>query len=58
MTLVLPDWIERLFGLSPDGGDGSAEWGWVIAFAAATLVFFADAARWWRRTARAPAASK
>ena len=26
-TLVWPDWIERLFGIEPDGGDGSAEWG-------------------------------
>jgi hypothetical protein len=29
------DWIERLFGISPDGGDGSAE---VMIFAAITIV--------------------
>jgi hypothetical protein len=29
------DWIERLFGISPDGGDGSAE---VMIFAAIAIV--------------------
>ena len=58
LTLALPDWIERIFGLEPDGGDGSAEWGWAIAFAVATLVFFADAGRMWWRTARPRVASK
>ncbi len=27
----MPDWIERIFGLAPDGGDGSAEWGLAIS---------------------------
>jgi hypothetical protein len=26
------DWIEQLFGLSPDGGDGSTELMWLLAF--------------------------
>ena len=52
MTWVWPDWIERLFGLEPDAGDGSAEWGWAVAFAIATLVLFVDAGRAWRRAAR------
>jgi hypothetical protein len=26
------DWIEELFGLSPDGGDGSTELMWLLAF--------------------------
>jgi hypothetical protein len=30
------DWIERLFGISPDGGDGSAE---VMIFAAIAIGF-------------------
>jgi hypothetical protein len=51
MTLVWPDWIERIFGLEPDAGDGSAEWGWAVAFAVAALVLFADAGRTWWRTA-------
>jgi hypothetical protein len=58
MTLAWPDWIERVLGLAPDGGDGSAEWGWTAGFAIATLVFFADAGRTWWRSARAPAALK
>jgi hypothetical protein len=29
------DWIERLFGISPDGGDGSAE---LMVFAAIAIV--------------------
>jgi hypothetical protein len=34
------DWIERWFGLSPDGGDGSTETLYVVAlFAAAVLIF-------------------
>jgi hypothetical protein len=27
------DWIEKLFGISPDGGDGTAETAIVLAFA-------------------------
>jgi hypothetical protein len=26
------DWIEQLLGLSPDGGDGSTELMWLLAF--------------------------
>ena len=53
LTLVTPDWIERLFDVEPDGGDGSAEWGWAIALSAATLILFIDAGRIWWRAARA-----
>jgi hypothetical protein len=28
------DWIERLFGISPDGGDGSTEMLYLVAAAA------------------------
>jgi hypothetical protein len=58
LTMAWPDWIERFFGLAPDAGDGSAEWGLALAFGVAALVFFADAGRMWRRRARASAASK
>jgi hypothetical protein len=37
------DWIEQLFGLSPDGGDGSTELMWLLAF---VVVIIAIA---WRR---------
>lgn len=34
------DWIERLFGVSPDGGDGTTEMIYVVAaIAVAALVF-------------------
>ncbi len=31
------DFIERLFGVSPDGGDGSLEWLWLAAVVAVAL---------------------
>ena len=45
LTLAVPDWIERFFGLEPDGGDGSAEWGWAVALAIATIALLVDAGR-------------
>lgn len=38
LSALWPDWIESLIGLAPDGGDGSAEWGVVVAFGLASLV--------------------
>lgn len=51
LTLAVPDWIERWLAIEPDGGDGSLEWGWVIALGAAALICFGDALRT-RRDAR------
>ena len=34
------DWIERLFGFSPDGGDGSTEMLYLIAAVAAVALIF------------------
>jgi hypothetical protein len=31
VTLAWPAWIEEIFGVAPDGGNGSLEW--IIAFA-------------------------
>ena len=56
-TLVWPDWIERLFAIAPDGGDGSAEWGWAITLSVVTLVCFLDAGRRWWQTLRMPPSS-
>ena len=34
LTLVVPDWIEVVFGVDPDGGDGSLElWLVIVCFA-------------------------
>jgi hypothetical protein len=30
LTLAWPEWIEEIFGVAPDGGNGSLEW--IIAF--------------------------
>jgi hypothetical protein len=45
------DWIERWFGISPDGGDGSTEILYVVALLAAAVLIFGRQyfARFWRR---------
>jgi hypothetical protein len=46
------DWIERWFGLSPDGGDGSIEALYVVALSAAMVLILGRHyfARFWRRS--------
>lgn len=34
LTAVWPDWIELIFGVEPDGGNGALEWALVAALAA------------------------
>ena len=34
------DFIEQWFGLSPDGGDGSVEFFWIVAMVAVIAAFF------------------
>jgi hypothetical protein len=51
VTLVWPDWIELVFGADPDGGNGGAEWGVVLGFAAAALIVGLLARRDFRRAA-------
>jgi hypothetical protein len=38
-SMIWPNWIELVFDADPDGGDGSFEWGIVLAFVLAALVF-------------------
>lgn len=54
VTALWPTWIERLFEVSPDGGDGSLEWMLVGALALVTLVLGLLARSEWFR-ARRPA---
>jgi hypothetical protein len=57
VTLFRPNWIELVFGVEPDGGDGSLEWLIVAVLAAATVALLALARVEWRkmRAAAAPA---
>ncbi|MBG0564640.1 ABC transporter permease [Actinoplanes aureus] len=49
ITLVSREWIEILFGVSPDGGDGSLEWALVVLLGLATVTFALLARAEWRR---------
>lgn len=50
LTLFTREWIETVFNVDPDGGDGSLEWFIVIALAVVTVVFVVLARLEWRRT--------
>jgi hypothetical protein len=49
LTIVWPDWVEGLFGVDPDGGSGSSEWGITLVFIVVTVMLAAWARRTWRR---------
>ncbi len=51
LTVVLPDWIEKLTGLEPDAGSGALEWVIAGVFLAAAVVSAALAHRTSRRLA-------
>ena len=52
LTLFVPDWIEEVLGVDPDGGSGSTETLFVVAFLIATVALSALAARSYRRIQR------
>ncbi|MEU4195422.1 hypothetical protein AB0E69_26210 [Kribbella sp. NPDC026611] len=50
ITLIWQEWIEFVFGVDPDRGDGSLEWV-IVAVLAVVAVGSGLVARWeWRRT--------
>ncbi len=49
-TLMWHDWLELVFGIRPDHGDGSLEWLFVIAPLLAASASSALARSEWRRT--------
>lgn len=52
LAIVLPNWMELLFRLAPDAGDGSAERGFALLWAAISLLMFGLAGRAWRKHVR------
>jgi hypothetical protein len=52
LTIAVPDWMEVLSGLAPDAGDGSAEWGLALLWAAFSVLMFGFARRTWRKRVR------
>ena len=52
LTAVSAEWIEELFGWSPDGGNGSFEWLIVIALGLATVIVGALGVKDLRRVRR------
>ena len=60
LTLVWRDWIEEVFHVDPDGGNGSLEWLIVAALATSSLILVTHSAhefRVWRRRVQPGSAS-
>jgi hypothetical protein len=51
-AIVLPNWMELLFRLAPDAGDGSAERGFALLWAGVSVLMFGLAGRTWRKHLR------
>jgi hypothetical protein len=51
LTAVWPSWIEGLFGVDPDGGNGRVEW-WIVAVLAVITIAAAMRTRRDLRVAR------
>ena len=49
LTLVLPDWIETVFGVDPDQHSGSLEWVITAAFGVMAIAALVLARREWER---------
>jgi hypothetical protein len=53
LTFVRPDWIEVAFGIDPDQGDGSLEWGLDVVLLIATVAWSVVARLEWVEAAHA-----
>ena len=51
-TAIWPTWIERLWEVEPDGGDGSLEWALVGVLAVVTITLSVVARVEWTRGSR------
>jgi hypothetical protein len=49
LTVLWDDWIEVVFGVDPDHGDGGAEWAIAIGAAVLAIVFGLAARIDWRK---------
>jgi hypothetical protein len=49
LTLITREWIEAIFGVDPDGGNGSLEWLVVVVFGVAAVALTVAARMEWRR---------
>jgi hypothetical protein len=49
VTLISREWIEIVFGVDPDDGNGSLEWAIVIVLAVAAIACLAYARVEWQR---------
>jgi hypothetical protein len=49
VTLLWHDWIEAVFGVDPDKGNGSAEWLVVVILAIVFVIMVVGARLEWRR---------
>ena len=52
VTIFWHDWIEAVFGVDPDRGNGSAEWLVVLVLAVVTVALAIGARHEWRRAHR------
>jgi hypothetical protein len=53
LTVVWPDWIEEIFGIDPDGGNGSLEWAIAVVLVICAVAMPLLARGEWRRAAEA-----
>jgi hypothetical protein len=52
LTMIVPDWIERVTPLHPDAGGGETEWVIVVALGAVALILAFDVVNALRRASR------